>query len=133
MAIKCKCINPIVKVGDYVLLTNLAWGRNPEEKKREDLRDVKIPVKILSGGYYGECERVSNFFDMIDLDTREKYNGYPTFERKLTKEEITNISIKYLIKAAIDYAKECSGDFNPDIRDAFIHGAEWAKEHINEI
>lgn len=30
-----------------------------------------------------------------------------------------------LIDTAIKYAHECSGEFNPDIRDAFIHGAEY--------
>lgn len=30
-----------------------------------------------------------------------------------------------ILEAAIEYTNECSGEFNPDIRDAFIHGAEF--------
>lgn len=37
-----------------------------------------------------------------------------------------------LIDKAIVYAHECSGEFNPDIRDAFIHGAEWAMSKLKK-
>lgn len=37
-----------------------------------------------------------------------------------------------LVNAAKKYAHECSGEFNPDIRDAFIHGAEWICKQFND-
>lgn len=63
---------------------------------------------------------------------RLNVNGKNILVVNADKNVIANTTEIDLANAALEYAHEYSGEFNPDIRDAFIHGAEYVIERIEE-